>query len=64
MSAIACKYISDQLDLEHYLKSLGTLILLIFASIIFVETGPLIPICMYFLRRFNHDFNALDTAHI
>lgn len=64
MSAIACKYITEKFELEYYFKSLGTLIFLIFTSIIFVETGPLIPICMYFLRRCNQDFNALDTAHI
>ena len=63
LSAIACKYITDRLDLEYYFKYLGTLIFLIFTSIIFVEIGPSIPICMYFLRRLKN-FNPLDTAHI
>ena len=48
MSAIACKYITDQLDLEYYFKPLGTLIFVIFSSLIFVEIGPFIPISMYF----------------
>ena len=63
MSAIACKYISDRYNFEDTFKPLGTLIFLIFASIIFVETGPFIPIYIYFLRRYSN-FNHLDTAHI
>eukprot|EP01084_Bolivina_argentea_P191518 328980_1 len=63
MSTIGWKYISDRFHFENHLTSLGTLIIIIFASIICIELGPFVPIIIYYMRRYKN-FNHSDTAHI